>query len=526
LPEPSHEDQLLLATLPPSKGQIRLALGVVAVLLLALVLTIPFTNVQLARADAFIPALQTGIVFTDLVTSALLFSQFSITRSRAILVLANGFLFTALVVISHVLTFPGAFAPTGLLGAGLQTAAWLYVFWHAGPPLVVISYVLLKDTEKSTAKSESSPAASIGWSVGLVISVAWALTWVAIEADRFLPPMMLNNIETNRIVTLTTGGSVALLNATALALLWFRRRSVLDLWLLVMCCAWLAETVVTANVAGRFTFGFYASRLYAFVAVFSVLLVLLSETMTLYSNLVYSALKRRSNSEGRQIAMDAMAASIAHEVSQPIGAMSFNGEAALMLLAQTPPNLEEARAALEAIVSDGIRAATVIASLRAMFKRNTPQRVSFDVNDLLQEVLKLVDSDLWSHKVTVSLELRGPLPQLRADRVQLQQVLLNLFTNAIEAMQPVTDRARLLRIKSDFIQDHSGVLITIEDTGTGIDFKDKDRIFEPFVSTKLRGTGIGLAICKSIVEAHGGHLRASANHPHGAVFHVALPESE
>ena len=138
----------------------------------------------------------------------------------------------------------------------------------------------------------------------------------------------------------------------------------------------------------------------------------------------------------------------------------------------------------------------------------------------------MVDADLWSHKIAVSIELRKPLPQLLADRVQLQQVFLNLFMNAIEAMRPVTDRARLLRIRSDFIQDHSGVLITVEDSGTGILPTDKDRIFEPFFSTKSTGTGIGLAICKSIVEAHGGHLRASANHPHGTIFHVALPEGE
>jgi signal transduction histidine kinase len=148
------------------------------------------------------------------------------------------------------------------------------------------------------------------------------------------------------------------------------------------------------------------------------------------------------------------------------------------------------------------------------------------VNDVLEEVLKLVDADLWSHKITVSIDLRKPLPQLRADRVQLQQVFLNLFMNAIEAMRPVTDRVRLLRIRSDFIEDRSGVLITVEDSGTGILPADKDRIFEPFFSTKSTGTGIGLAICKSIVEAHGGHLRASANHPHGAIFHVALPEGE
>jgi signal transduction histidine kinase len=527
LPRESDEQPLLLATLPPSKGQVRLAIGVVVVLFVACVVTLPFTNTEFPRADSFIPALETAIAFTDLVTSVLLFAQFSIIRWRALQVLASGFLYTALIVIPHVLTFPGAFAPTGLLGAGVQTAAWLYVFWHAGSPLAVIGYVLLKDTKNGTARSDSPAAATlVGWSVGTVILAVCVLTWVAIEGDRFLPRIMDGDIATNRIVISTVGGSVVLLNAVALALLWIRRRSVLDLWLMVMCCAWLAETVVVANVAGRFTFGFYFSRLYAFVAVFSVLLVLLSETMALYSNLVYSALRRRSNREGRKIAMDAMAASIAHEVTQPIAAMTNNSHAALILLARTPPNIEEARAALDAIVSDGDRASAVITSLRAMFRRETNQRVRINANDLVQEVLKLVDVDLRSRQVTVSTDLREGLPPLSADRAQLQQVFFNLFMNAIEAMRTVTDGVRLLRIGSDFIQERSGIMVTVEDSGPGIDSDDKGRIFEPFFSRKSTGTGIGLAICQSIVESHGGHIRVSDNHPRGAIFHVALPDGE
>jgi len=337
---------------------------------------------------------------------------------------------------------------------------------------------------------------------------------------------MSGTVQANRNVLLTVGGLTAALNAAAIALLWFRRRSVLDLWLLVMCCAWLAETVVTALVTGRFTLGFYASRLYAFVAVFSVLLVLLSETMALYTNLVYSTLRRRSNLEGRKIAMDAMAASIAHEVNQPIAAMTFNSEAALILLAGTPPNIDEARAALDAIVSDGMRAGEVIASLRAMFKRETHQRVRINANDLLREVLKLLDADIRSQQVTVLTELRDGLPLLFADRGQLQQVFLNVFMNAIEAMRTVTDGVRLLRITTDFIQDHSGILVTVGDSGPGIESKDKSRILEPFFSTKPTGTGIGLAICQSIIESHGGHMRVSDNHPRGAIFHVALPDGE
>jgi signal transduction histidine kinase len=511
--------------LPPSKAQTRLAIGVVAVLFVAFFLTVPFTNVQLPRVDAFIPAFETAIIFNDLVTAALLFAQFSVVRSRALLVLAAGFLYTAFIVIPHALTFPGTFAPTGLLGAGLQTTAWIYYFWHAGAPVAVIAYVLLKDEDKSAGLNWSS-AAIIGWSIALMALTVFTLSLVAIEADTWLPRIMDGTVKANRDVLLLIGVLTASLNAVALMLLWVRRRSVLDLWLMVMCCAWLAETVVTASVTGRFTFGYYASRLYSFVAVFSVLLVLLSETMALYSNLVYSTLRRRSNREGRKIAMDAMAASIAHEVTQPIAAMTNNSHAALILLAGTPPNIEEARAALDAIVSDGDRASAVITSLRAMFKRDTNQRARIDANNLVREALNLIEADLRSRQVTVSTELREGLPQLFADRAQLQQVFLNLFTNAIEAMRTVTDGVRLLRIKSDFIQERSGILITVEDTGTGIESKDKKRILEPFFSTKPTGTGIGLAICQSIIEAHGGHIRVSDNRPRGAIFHVALPEGE
>ena len=523
MPEIPDEYQLLLATLPPSRLQIRLALSVVLVLLVSFTVTTYFTNVQLPRVDAFIPSIETAIAFNDLVTAVLLFAQFSIMRRQALLVLASGFLFTSLIVIPHVLTFPGAFAPTGLFGAGLQTTSWLYFFWHAGSPLSVIGYVLIKD-DNGTAKSQPSSASFIGWSVALVILTVCVLTSVAVAADEFLPRIMASTVEANRIGLLGTGLLLMLLNATALALLWARRQSVLDLWLMVMCCAWLAETSVTAFVTARFTFGFYASRLYAFVAVFSILLILLSETLSLYANLVYSTLRRRSNREGRQIAMDAMAASVAHEVNQPIAAMTFNSEAALLLLSQTPQNIDEIRAALEAIVSDGARAGAVIASLRAMFKRDTRQRVRIDVNELLRETLKLANVELRSQQTVVSTELRELLPMVMADRAQLQQVFLNLFVNAIEAMQGINDRVRLLQIRSDFIQGRSGILVTVEDSGTGIESKDKSLIFDPFFSTKTKGTGIGLAICKTIIEAHGGHIRASDNHPHGTIFYVALPD--
>jgi signal transduction histidine kinase len=203
--------------------------------------------------------------------------------------------------------------------------------------------------------------------------------------------------------------------------------------------------------------------------------------------------------------------------------MVTNANAALRWMANATPDLDEARAALERIVNDGQRANQVIGSIRSMFKKDLHGRVPLSVNDLVREVVTMIEVDLRTQRVSISLELREGLPQLIADRGQLQQVFLNLSANAIEAMRLVTDRVRLLRIRSDIIQESSHVLVTFEDSGTGIDVKDEHRIFEPFFTTKSSGTGIGLAICKSILESHGGSLHVSANDPYGTIFHVVLP---
>jgi signal transduction histidine kinase len=238
-----------------------------------------------------------------------------------------------------------------------------------------------------------------------------------------------------------------------------------------------------------------------------------------------SVMKPRLDREGRQTAMDVMAASIAHEINQPLGAMVTNANAALRWIANATPDLDEARAALTRIVKDGQRANQIIGAIRSMFKKDIHGRAQLGVNDLVREVAKMMEVDLRTQRVSISLELREGLPQLVADRGQLQQVFINLCANAIEAMRSV-DRARLLRIKSDIIKESSHVLVTIEDSGTGIDGKNRDRIFEPFFTTKSSGTGIGLTICRSIIESHGGGLQVSVNHPYGTIFHVALPSRD
>jgi len=223
---------------------------------------------------------------------------------------------------------------------------------------------------------------------------------------------------------------------------------------------------------------------------------------------------------GHSMAEEA-AASIIHEVRQPLAAVSSNANAAMRWLGRTPPAVGEAREALIRIVSVVNRADEVIEGIRAIFKRDKQRLVALDANKLILEVLRLLGEELQNKKITVQTELVENLPQVLADRVQLQQVILNLIMNAIEAMSLVADRARILRIGSG-IHGPDSVLMAVADSGAGIDPNDFERIFNAFFTTKARGMGMGLSICRSIIEAHGGRLWASAGTPHGSIFHIVL----
>jgi PAS domain S-box-containing protein len=217
-----------------------------------------------------------------------------------------------------------------------------------------------------------------------------------------------------------------------------------------------------------------------------------------------------------------LTASIAHEVNQPLAAVVSNAEACLRWLGRETPNLEAARRSAEWIISDGNRASGVMQRVRALAKKSTIERVPLNINDLVRETVALVQHELISHQVLLRTELASNLPMVEADRVQLQQVIINLVMNGIEAMQPVADRLRELVIRS--LRDEAPqVLVSVADCGVGISAENADRLFNAFFTTKPSGMGMGLSICRSIVEAHGGRLWSTGNLPHGATFHFNLP---
>ena len=519
------QQQFLLATLPPSRGQIRLALGIAAALLAAFLVAAPFATIQLPRVDGFVPAYQSVCAVNDLITSALILAQFTIVRRWALFALAMGFLYTALIALAHALVFPGAFAPTGLFGPGLQTTAWLYNFWKAGLPLAVIAYSLLKDQNSATSASQRSPGFIIFPGVVVAIAIVCALTWAAVAGEQFLPSLMSRDaVRYDQAAVRLAAILQESLCIGALLLLWFRRNCVLDLWLVVLSFTLVLEVTMSSLLAAsRFDVGWYASRVFTLAASIVVLIVLLSETTTLYANLARSVLRQRGAREARQVAMDAMAASIAHEIKQPLAAIALNGEAALLCVTAARPDLDEARAALQCVVEDSQRASAVIDGIRSMYRKDSHGRAWLDVNGLVREALSATEIELLAHRVSVSMEPRDELPRVFADRGQLQQVFHNLILNAIEAMHVTSERARALRISSDIIQHSNQIVVAIADSGAGIGEQDKNRIFEPFFTTKSTGTGIGLTICRSIIESHGGALHVSANRPYGAIFEVVLP---
>jgi signal transduction histidine kinase len=219
-----------------------------------------------------------------------------------------------------------------------------------------------------------------------------------------------------------------------------------------------------------------------------------------------------------------LSASIAHEIKQPLAAMVAQGGAALRWLGRTIPDLNEVKAALEKIVESGHRANQIIENLRAIFKRGTNPHTRVDVNELVREVLALSNHEMEKNGITLQTALSGePGPYVLGDRAQLEQVLLNIVMNAIEAMHSSTCR-RMLGVKTERTKT-GAVLLTVADSGPGIDPGKIAKIFDPFFTTKSGGMGMGLSICRSIVQAHGGHLRASSEAPHGSVFHVELPSA-
>lgn len=522
---PSDHGQFFLSTSPPGRHQIRLAALVALALLAALLAAIPFAQVPLSGTETMLPAYAAALLVNELITSALLLSLFSVERSVAMLVLASGYLFSALLVVPWALAFPGVFSP-GLIDASLQSTAAFAGLRRIGFPLFVLGYAALRAANPVLPALPSAPAVVLA-SVATVVLVAGGLTWFILFGDAPLPTLMIDRQRTADAWQYVPA-TAAILCGAAVTLLWLRKRSLLDLWLMVVLFAFLIETLLLAYLSsGRFSVGWWAGRAYGLASASVVLLVLLSETTTLHARLIRSLSAERRARDARLTAMEALSASIAHEINQPLASMITNADAALRWLDHARPDVDEARAALKRIATGGHRAGQVIESVRAMFRRGVLERGPLDVNELILDVLRDCQRETRFNSVSVRTELDSRLPRVIGHPIQLQQVVSNLVSNAIDAMCLVVDRPRELRIRTERSEAES-IGVSVEDSGSGIAPEHKDRIFEPFFTTKPHGTGMGMGLmfCRSVVESHGGRLAVTENVPHGVAVRFTLPVDE
>jgi signal transduction histidine kinase/HPt (histidine-containing phosphotransfer) domain-containing protein len=498
----------------------RRAAGVlVAVSTLAFLAMVPFANVQLAHLWAFIPTYESALVVNDLTTAALLIGQLRFFRSRRLLALASGYLFTAFLCAAHALSFPGLFSATGLLAAGPQTTAWLYMFWHGGFPLFVIGYALL-DGEFASDYALAAWLAATG-------AVAAVLTAVATSGHDLLPAIMSGNQYTAAMIMVV--GSVWLTCVVALVALAKRReRTSLDVWLMVVMFAWIFDIGLSAVFnAGRFDLGFYAGRAYGLLAASLVLAVLLVQDGALYRQLRHANRELRQAKEAALAAERAEAAFLAtmsHEIRTPM-----SGVIGMLELIELT-RLEGEQRTMFAVVNESARALMRIvddildhSKIAAGKLDLRPQPTSLAA--AVQRVFEIYNGNASSKglQLTRSFDERIS-PSVMVDEFRVRQILNNLVSNAIKFTV-----AGSVEIRAELQERRQGVDVvrfTVADTGPGISPEDRARLFKPFSQasrTTAGGTGLGLSICCRLAGLMGGLLEMQSTPGVGTKVHLTLP---
>ncbi len=280
--------------------------------------------------------------------------------------------------------------------------------------------------------------------------------------------------------------------------------------------------MVTFFSRGRFDVGWYTARMFGVVSSTAVLLALLTETGRLYAKLSMALRALERERDSKLLTAQAGSAAIAHEIRQPLAAIAASNGAALRFLKKAPPDLGQVQTSLELAISSCHRAGAMIDDIRSLYRRVDGHGQAVDMNEVILEVVHSHQQQLRRSKVEVRRELAARLPPVRGHKTQLQEVVVNLVNNAIEAMASTTERHRLLTLTTR-VRGDDGVVVEILDTGPGIDPERLDEIFDAFVTTKSQGTGLGLAICRIIIEHHGGELTASSDARSGALFQFVLP---
>jgi signal transduction histidine kinase len=297
---------------------------------------------------------------------------------------------------------------------------------------------------------------------------------------------------------------------------------VLDLWLMVVAAVFIVELVFSGLLpSARFSVGFYAGRVLSLVTSCIVLILLLEETMRLYAELARSNVMLVLERENKLMNIEAVAASISHELKQPLGSIALNCETVKILVQHPQPDVQETLEVLDETIIATKRANEHLEGIRDLFGRNNRLQEVIDINDTAGGTVRLFAGELRSNSINVRMEL-SPTPLVTfGHRGQIQQVLVNLLSNAVEALAKVADGPRVITIRT--AADDNMAVVEVEDSGPGIAPANSALVFDPFVTTKPHGMGLGLAICRTIVDRHGGKLTTLPTHPRGTIFRLLLP---
>ena len=508
----SAEQHAFLSTLPAQPADKRLALAVALVSIAVFLAAAPFARLPLPAVPAFFPIYQSAIVISDAITAVLLFGQFAILRSRALLVLACAYLFSALMAVAHALSFPGLFATGGLLGSGPQTTAWLYFLWHGVFPLLVIGYALLDARQRDPLPQSRSAASAILFGISAATAAACGLFAVTTAGHALLPVIMSGDLDAPAKLVVAAGTWA--ISVAALALLWRRRQhSLLDLWLMVVMVVWIFDSALASVLNhGRYDLGWYAGRVYGLLGSSFVLVVLLIDNQVLYGRLAAAhGLLQAANKE-----LESFAYSVSHDLRAPLRAV--DGYARMLEEDSAPKLDDDGRRQLAMIRSGSRQMDLLIQDLLALSRlgRQALRSAPLDMAALAHETL----AELPAGKARVTI---AELPAASGDRALLKQVWVNLLSNALK----YSGKREAPAVEVSAVASGAEIIFCVRDNGAGFDMRYADKLFGVFQrlhrAEDFPGTGVGLAIVQRIVARHGGRVWAEAKSDQGASFFFTLP---